>query len=145
MSLSKALTCNYKTTEQILRTPLNPYLPPPAPSTQTPPLSPHLPRHQHSTCLTNHFTLAHFHIDTSALESPTLFNLLSVQKRLLLLLATQNADRPPPPPSQLTQRLGMMTIFTEEIGAATNAIINVGVRKKPYFHDKAPAIAQSGE
>lgn len=100
-------------------------------------------------------TLAHFHIATSALGEPhtssssssttTSSNILSVQTRLLLLLATQNADKPPPPQSQLTARLGMMTIFAEEIRAATNAIVDVGVTKKPYFHHKAPAIVQSGE
>lgn len=103
-------------------------------------------------------TLAHFHIATSALElsgsgsssssTPTpllIFNHVSVQKRLLLLLATKNADKAPPSASKLTQRLGMMTIFAEEIGAATNTIVDVGVIKKPYFHEKAPAIAQSGE
>ena len=39
----------------------------------------------------------------------------------------------------------MMNTFAEEIGAATNAIVDVGVTKNPYFHHKAPAIAQSGE
>ena len=39
----------------------------------------------------------------------------------------------------------MMTIVAEEIGAATNAIAGMGVTKKPYFHYKASAIAQSGE
>lgn len=67
-----------------------------------------LPRIFHATSAFTSLTprlpcpqLAHF-IATSALESPpTPFNYLSIQKRLLFLLATQNADKTPPPPSQL--------------------------------------------
>lgn len=79
--------------------------------------------------------------------------------RLLLLLATQNADKPPKPAS-FEDRLVMMRIFAEDIQAAlsqarlnndnnaqrdqqSTPTVDIGVTKLPYFIDKAAAISTS--
>jgi nicotinamide-nucleotide adenylyltransferase len=93
-------------------------------------------------------TLAHMKIAGSALaESP------HSPSRLLLLLATQNADKPSKPAS-FEDRLVMMTLFAQDLHADLKASyptaqddlpqIDIGVTKKPYFVDKAAAIETSG-
>jgi nicotinamide-nucleotide adenylyltransferase len=92
---------------------------------------------------------AHLDIASSALEdSPR-------TSRLLLLLATQNADKPAKPAS-FEDRLLMMTLFAQELRthlqsslpslpAADLPQIDIGVTKKPYFVDKAASIELSEE
>ncbi|KKA21526.1 hypothetical protein T310_4484 [Rasamsonia emersonii CBS 393.64] len=93
-------------------------------------------------------TLAHMKIAGSALaESP------HSSSRLLLLLATQNADKPSKPAS-FEDRLVMMTLLAQDLRANLQASrqiaqddlpqIDIGVTKKPYFVDKATAIEASG-
>lgn len=101
-------------------------------------------------------THAHLRIAISALlhdrhadSSPT--------KRLLLLLATQNADKAPKPAS-FEQRLAMMTVFAEELvdkmqslsednsaqeGGAI--VVDVGVTKNPLYLEKAAVLDHSGQ
>ncbi|OKL59183.1 hypothetical protein UA08_05662 [Talaromyces atroroseus] len=92
---------------------------------------------------------AHLDIASSALEeSPR-------SSRLLLLLATQNADKPAKPAS-FEDRLLMMSLFAQELRihlqsslpslpSADIPHIDIGVTKKPYFVDKAAAIELSEE
>ncbi|KAL8711588.1 MAG: hypothetical protein Q9220_003998 [cf. Caloplaca sp. 1 TL-2023] len=100
-------------------------------------------------------TRAHLRIALSALHasSPT-------PHRLLLLLATQNADKAPKP-AAFEQRLAMMTILAQDIldqystaSAAQNSessndtnkadlAVDIGVTKKPYYHEKSAAIEES--
>jgi nicotinamide-nucleotide adenylyltransferase len=88
-------------------------------------------------------TKAHHRIATSA------FSELddSAPRRLLLLLATQNADKATKPAS-LVDRLVMMTLFAHEllydVKQQFPLLIDVGLVKQPYFHDKAAAIDESG-
>lgn len=84
---------------------------------------------------------AHLHIATSALQAdPT----TTESKRLLLLLATQNADKAPKPAS-FEDRLVMMTILAREIERQVPRVaVDVGVTKEPYFHAKAAVVDQSG-
>lgn len=94
-------------------------------------------------------TLAHLRISSSALlEKP------SVPSRLLLLLATQNADKPSKP-ANFEDRLAMMELFAQDLLSHLGTIssspadaglqqIDIGVTKKPYFVDKAAEIEQSG-
>lgn len=88
-------------------------------------------------------TKAHHRIATSAL----LEDHGSSPKRLLLLLATQNADKARMPAS-LEDRLVMMTLFAHEllfdVQQAAHPLIDVGLVKQPYFHDKAAAVDESG-
>ncbi|KIM92576.1 hypothetical protein OIDMADRAFT_185097 [Oidiodendron maius Zn] len=98
-------------------------------------------------------TLAHLHIAASALLHDTQPS--SPPKRLLLLLATQNADKAPKPAS-FDQRLLMMQLFASDLQSTLSQAqspttpspspigIDVGVTKLPYFTDKALAISQSG-
>ncbi|KAJ5143938.1 uncharacterized protein N7515_002725 [Penicillium bovifimosum] len=99
-------------------------------------------------------TRAHLRIATTALlEKP------QPRPRLLLLLATQNADKPSKPAS-FEDRLVMMELFARDLRshlASTPAysalglthtveslpLIDIGVTKKPYFVDKAVAIETS--
>ena len=101
-------------------------------------------------------TLAHFRIAISALlhdkhadSSPT--------KRLLLLLATQNADKAPKPAS-FEDRLAMMTIFAdalvqtmrshkkgEHLDESGAVVVDVGVIKSPLYLDKAAVLDHSGQ
>ncbi|KAJ5963578.1 Cytidylyltransferase [Penicillium vulpinum] len=99
-------------------------------------------------------TRAHLRIaSTALLENP------KPRPRLLLLLATQNADKPSKPAS-FEDRLVMMELFARDLrtylasqpafaaSGLTHAIetlplIDIGVTKKPYFVDKASAIEAS--
>lgn len=71
----------------------------------------------------------------------------TVPKRLLLLLATQNADKAPKP-AAFEHRLAMMNIFAEELVELVttsdemghtegDVIVDVGVTKEARFIDKA--------
>jgi nicotinamide-nucleotide adenylyltransferase len=103
-------------------------------------------------------TLAHLRIATSAL----LQDHGPAPKRLLLLLATQNADKASKPAS-FEQRLALMAIFANDLRKAfirSNAdhsrsssindaeeeqpAIDIGVTKHPIFIDKASTISASG-
>lgn len=72
-------------------------------------------------------------------------------KRLLLLLATQNADKAPKPAS-FEHRLVLMNIFAADLLQAIREqkpegealAVDIGVTKFPYFTDKAAAIQGSG-
>ncbi|KAJ5176242.1 uncharacterized protein N7482_002119 [Penicillium canariense] len=96
-------------------------------------------------------TRAHLRIaSTALLEQP------EPRSRLLLLLATQNADKPSKPAS-FEDRLAMMELFAHDLRshlAAGNPsepaspmehipTIDIAVTKKPYFIDKAASIAAS--
>ncbi|KAJ5172452.1 hypothetical protein N7492_005045 [Penicillium capsulatum] len=98
-------------------------------------------------------TLAHLRIASSAL-----LERLEPSSRLLLLLATQNADKPSKP-ALFEDRLAMMELFAHDLRAhlAKSSTIthpdspsdrlptvDIGVTKKPYFVDKASAIEASG-
>ena len=87
----------------------------------------------------------HLQIATSALRSEG----GATPHRLLLLLATQNADKAPKPAS-FEDRLVMMTSFAQEVlyelgshGQEGQPAIDIGVTKEPYFHKKATAIEES--
>lgn len=94
-------------------------------------------------------TRAHLRIASSAvLETPGL------SSRLLLLLATQNADKPAKPAS-FEDRLVMMASFADDLlsylqttpsGLSPQCLpqIDIGVTKKPYFVDKAAEIESAG-
>ncbi|QKX56280.1 uncharacterized protein TRUGW13939_03381 [Talaromyces rugulosus] len=88
-------------------------------------------------------TAAHLSIATSALEESRR------PSRLLLLLATQNADKPSKP-AWFEDRLVMMTMFAQDLRTHLQSRqselpdIDIGVTKKPYFVDKAAAIEESG-
>ncbi|KAJ5811129.1 Cytidylyltransferase [Penicillium robsamsonii] len=99
-------------------------------------------------------TRAHLRIaSTALLENP------KPRPRLLLLLATQNADKPSKPAS-FEDRLAMMELFARDLrvhlasspafsgsgltpGVETVPLIDIGVTKRPYFVDKAAAIEAS--
>ncbi|KAJ5787204.1 Cytidylyltransferase [Penicillium paradoxum] len=99
-------------------------------------------------------TRAHLRIaSTALLEKP------QPRPRLLLLLATQNADKPSKPAS-FEDRLVMMELFARDLrshlasqpafassefipAAESLPLIDIGVTKKPYFVDKAAAIEAS--
>ncbi|KAL9604951.1 MAG: hypothetical protein Q9219_000139 [cf. Caloplaca sp. 3 TL-2023] len=94
-------------------------------------------------------TRAHLRIALSALRSDA-----PKPQRLLLLLATQNADKVPTP-APFDQRIAMMALFAQDIleeysnTAKPTAVedglaVDVGITKKPYFHDKAVSIEESG-
>ena len=103
-------------------------------------------------------TLAHRRIACSALRE---CRDSSRPVRLLLLLATQNADKPAKPAS-FEDRLAMMDLFAHDLRAhlatllreddghkeATEEsalpVIDIGVTKLPYFIDKAAAIDAAG-
>ncbi|KAL3481636.1 Nucleotidylyl transferase [Aspergillus californicus] len=91
-------------------------------------------------------TFAHRRIASHAiLEEPR------KPSRILLLLATQNADKPSKPAS-FEARLAMMELFARDliahlqsiIPSADLPIIDIGVTKKPYFVDKAAEIESAG-
>ena len=90
-------------------------------------------------------TRAHLRLCTSALlhDTPQ-----AGPKRLLLLLATQNADKAPTP-AAFEHRLAMMSIFAEEIarenGGHQGIVVDVGLTKKARFVDKARAIEECGD
>ncbi|KAL4878533.1 cytidylyltransferase [Aspergillus karnatakaensis] len=90
-------------------------------------------------------TLAHRRIASSAIKDHP-----RRPSRLLLLLATQNADKPSKPAS-FEDRLIMMMLFAQdlreflksELSAADHEFIppvDVAVTKKPYFVDKAAEV-----
>jgi nicotinamide-nucleotide adenylyltransferase len=97
-------------------------------------------------------TFAHLRIASTAL-----LERLDPSSRLLLLLATQNADKPSKP-APFEDRLAMMELFAHDLRAhlavtkasetssePTEAMehipaIDIGVTKKPYFVDKAAEI-----
>ena len=92
-------------------------------------------------------TRAHLQIAKSALTDDK----GASPKRLLLLLATQNADKAPRPAS-FEHRLALMDIFAadllrgmrEQKLEADELAVDIGVTKCPYFVDKAAAIQESG-
>jgi nicotinamide-nucleotide adenylyltransferase len=89
-------------------------------------------------------TKAHHRIATSALSKDE----AQGPKRLLLLLATQNADKATKPAS-FEDRLVMMTLFAHELlydvqQQGMCPLIDVGLIKQPFFHDKAAAVDESG-
>lgn len=95
-------------------------------------------------------TLAHLRICTSALLHDKREDTSS--PRLLLLLATQNADKAPKP-AAFEQRLAMMSILAENLqtkihsesgGTMGNVGVDVGVTKVPRFVEKVDAIENSG-
>ena len=93
-------------------------------------------------------TRAHLRICTSALLHD---KSKAEPKRLLLLLATQNADKAPKP-AAFEQRLAMMNIFAEEMvnetaadGGREGIVVDVGVTKKARFVDKARVIEECGD
>lgn len=101
-------------------------------------------------------TLAHLRIAISALSHDNHAN-SSPTKRLLLLLATQNADKAPKP-ANFDQRLAMMTLFADELVQCMRSldeengrrggqavVIDVGVTKSPLYLDKASVMDQSGQ
>ncbi|KAL8770309.1 MAG: hypothetical protein Q9209_003945 [Squamulea sp. 1 TL-2023] len=88
-------------------------------------------------------THAHLRIALSALSST---NHASKPQRLLLLLATQNADKAPKP-AVFEQRLAMMTILARDILSQSCGVedlaVDIGITKHPYYHDKAIVIEES--
>lgn len=91
-------------------------------------------------------TLAHMRIALSALQEK-----LEVPSRLLLLLATQNADKPAKPAS-FEDRLVMMELLARDLltqqqqqkESVQLPQIDIGVTRKPYFVDKAAEISSAG-
>ena len=75
-------------------------------------------------------------------------------RRILLLLATNNADKAPRP-AAFPHRLAMMCLFARDLadrvtgagdeGAGTGADwpVDIGVTTEPYFHSKSEAVAES--
>ena len=94
-------------------------------------------------------TLSHLQIASDALSSHT----GATPCRLLLLLATQNADKAPKP-TMFEQRLVMMTLMAENLiqslsrasapNGEDNVAIDIGVTKHPFFVDKSAVITSSG-
>ena len=84
-------------------------------------------------------TLAHLHIATSALASAG----NSAPVRLLLLLATQNADKAPKP-AAFEDRLVMMHMMAENVlqsvSKDADITIDIALTKHPYFLHKSAAI-----
>lgn len=73
-------------------------------------------------------------------------------KRLMFLLSTQNADKASEPAS-FEDRLVMMTLMASDVVARAvssapeqqdRLVVDIALTKKPYFHDKAAAIDDSG-
>lgn len=92
-------------------------------------------------------TIAHLQIATSALSHDKGLE----PKRLLLLLATQNADKAPKPAS-FEQRLVMMELFSQDLIKlvkqdkaleSTDTVVDIGLTKLPYFSDKARSIDEA--
>ncbi|KAG9239585.1 cytidylyltransferase [Amylocarpus encephaloides] len=96
-------------------------------------------------------TLAHFRIALDSLTCPSnLSRPDSGPRRLVLLLATQNADKAPKP-AAFEERLAMMQIFASEILQKLQELqgqgkfstergdvgVDIAVTKYPYFVDKA--------
>ncbi|KAL2867930.1 nicotinate-nicotinamide nucleotide adenylyltransferase [Aspergillus lucknowensis] len=94
-------------------------------------------------------TLAHRHIASSAILEN-----IGKPARLLLLLSTQNADKPSKP-ALFEDRLIMMQLFAHDLVAFLRSgipaadhgripLVDIGVTKKPYFMDKAVEIESAG-
>ncbi|KAL2833414.1 hypothetical protein BDW59DRAFT_138620 [Aspergillus cavernicola] len=95
-------------------------------------------------------TLAHRRIASHAILEN-----IGKPTRLLLLLATHNADKPSKP-ALFEDRLAMMELFAQDLlaflvqsGIATTdhntiPVVDIGVTKKPYFVDKAAEIESAG-
>ncbi|KAF3491874.1 uncharacterized protein GIQ15_01391 [Arthroderma uncinatum] len=91
-------------------------------------------------------TIAHAQMVTSALRAAHTKG--STPSRLLLLLAIQNADKQPKP-ALFEDRLVMMRLAAEDLQESISKdiaqddglAIDIGVTKRPYFVDKAVAIA----
>ncbi|KAF2809428.1 Nucleotidylyl transferase [Mytilinidion resinicola] len=98
-------------------------------------------------------SIAHLALATSALRdsSPT----DAPPHRLLLLFATQNADKAPSPASY-THRLALMILFAEDLSRflvsqsssspksdLSSISIDIGLTTAPYYTDKSTAIATS--
>ena len=88
----------------------------------------------------------HMQIATSALQ----YDRGAKPHRLLLLFATQNADKAPKPAS-FEDRLVMMTLFAQELQYEAGKslkegrpAVDIGVTKLPYYHDKATSTDESG-
>lgn len=102
-------------------------------------------------------TLAHLYIAKSALTSTSLPSKDLRSVKLLLLLATQNADKPAKP-ALFEDRLVMMNLFARDLLASISQdrnsaapdrddglpSIDIGVTSQPYFIDKASSIEASG-
>ena len=100
-------------------------------------------------------TRAHLHIAVTAILNDDKAR-VEPMKRLLLLLATQNADKAPKPAS-FEQRLIMMSIFAEDLVSHVQKqlrdnqegikglVVEVGVIKSPLYLDKTAVIEQSGQ
>ena len=91
-------------------------------------------------------TLAHLRIASDGLSSHN----RSTPRHLLLLLATQNADKTHKP-AAFEQRLAMMTLMAEHLllsfsqnNEDDDVTIDIGVTKDPFFVDKSAAITSSG-
>ncbi|QGI58104.1 hypothetical protein CEK27_000229 [Fusarium fujikuroi] len=80
-------------------------------------------------------TLAHASMARSALR-------LEGEKRLMLLLSVNNADKAPKPAS-FPIRLSMMEAMGREL-LDEGVEIDVAVTTMPFFHDKAKAVSESG-
>ncbi|KAF4431822.1 hypothetical protein F53441_13876 [Fusarium austroafricanum] len=80
-------------------------------------------------------TLAHASMARSALR-------MDGEKRLMLLLSVNNADKAPKPAS-FPIRLSMMEAMGREL-LDEGVEIDVAVTTMPFFHDKAKAIEESG-
>ncbi|KAL4809018.1 hypothetical protein BDV18DRAFT_93387 [Aspergillus unguis] len=99
----------------------------------------------------NPATKAHEYIAGSAILQNWPQPVRGKAPRVLLLLATQNADKPSKPAS-FEDRLIMMELCAQGLMQALCVmddtcdvpVIDVGVTKKPYFVDKAAAIESAG-
>ncbi|KAL4956542.1 hypothetical protein BDW69DRAFT_78878 [Aspergillus filifer] len=96
-------------------------------------------------------TKAHEHIAGSAIVENRSKPVWGKPSRVLLLLATQNADKPSKPAS-FEDRLIMMQLCARDLQRSISSlvdeincpVIDIGVTKKPYFVDKATAIESAG-
>ncbi|EGD93854.1 cytidylyltransferase [Trichophyton tonsurans CBS 112818] len=99
-------------------------------------------------------TIAHTQMVVAAVKAANAKG--SPPSRLLLLLAIQNADKQPKP-ALFEDRLVMMRLAAEDVqqtlaqdasrdkdGRICNLAIDIGVTKRPFFVDKAVAIAGDG-
>ncbi|MCJ1446499.1 MAG: hypothetical protein MMC23_007004 [Stictis urceolatum] len=95
-------------------------------------------------------TQAHLRLASSALRSQSASPTNRINRptttRLLLLLATQNADKAPKP-AAFEQRLTMMSLLAQDIldvvPQDSEVAIDIGLTKLPYFVGKAKAIAEN--
>lgn len=92
-------------------------------------------------------TRGHLHIAASALDA---YESHARATRLILLLATQNADKPAQPAS-FEHRLCMMNLLAEDVikamkatGREGNLAVDIGVTTLPYFIGKAKALSSPG-